>query len=47
MTAPAPEGAKASECMKLALKDAGVAPEAVDYINAHGTSTPMNDKNET
>ena len=47
MTAPVPEGAKASECMKLALKDAGVAPEAVDYINAHGTSTPMNDKNET
>lgn len=47
MTAPAPEGAKAAECMNLALKDAGVAPEAVDYINAHGTSTPMNDKNET
>ena len=47
MTAPAPEGAKAAECMRVALKDAGIAPEEVDYINAHGTSTPMNDKNET
>ena len=47
MTAPAPEGAQAAKCMEMALKDAGIAPETVDYINAHGTSTPMNDKNET
>jgi 3-oxoacyl-[acyl-carrier-protein] synthase II len=33
--------------MSLALKDAGVTPDAVDYINAHGTSTPVNDPNET
>jgi len=47
MTAPAPEGVQAANCMGMALRDAGIAPEAVDYINAHGTSTPMNDKNET
>lgn len=47
MTAPAPEGAQAAKCMAMALNDAGIKPEAVDYINAHGTSTPMNDKNET
>jgi len=47
MTAPAPQGAQAAKCMAMALKDAGIEPEAVDYINAHGTSTPMNDKNET
>ena len=47
MTAPMPDGTGAAACMKLALQDAGVQPEEVDYINAHGTSTPMNDKCET
>lgn len=47
ITAPAPEGAQAAKCMAMALKDGDIEPEAVDYINAHGTSTPLNDKNET
>ena len=47
ITAPAPEGAMAARCMELAIKDAGMEVTDIDYINAHGTSTPMNDKNET
>ncbi len=47
MTAPAPDGEGASRCMKMALDDAGLNPEDVDYINAHGTSTALNDKLET
>ena len=47
MTAPAPEGEGAARCMRLSLKDAGIAPTEVDYINAHGTSTEYNDVNET
>jgi 3-oxoacyl-[acyl-carrier-protein] synthase II len=47
MTAPAPEGEGAVRCMEEALKNAGITPNRVDYINAHGTSTPPNDLNET
>jgi 3-oxoacyl-[acyl-carrier-protein] synthase II len=47
MTAPDPEGRGVVNCMRMALRDADIAPEAVDYINAHGTSTPYNDKHET
>ncbi len=47
ITAPAPGGEGAVRAMRLCLKDAGLNPEDVDYINAHGTSTPYNDKTET
>jgi 3-oxoacyl-[acyl-carrier-protein] synthase II (EC 2.3.1.41) len=47
MTAPSPDGEGAETCMKLALEDANIAPNEVDYINAHGTSTPLNDVAET
>ncbi|XP_026192078.1 uncharacterized protein LOC34623109 [Cyclospora cayetanensis] len=47
MTAPSPEGEGLARCMNLALRNAGVAPEDVGYINAHGTSTHYNDKFET
>ncbi len=43
ITAPAPDGAGAVNCMELALADAGIAPGDVGHINAHGTSTPLND----
>jgi len=47
LTAPAPEGRGATRSMELAIADAGIKPEQVDYINAHGTSTYANDVNET
>jgi len=47
ITAPAPEGIGAQKCMKRALADAKLAPTAIGYINAHGTSTEFNDKNES
>ncbi|HZA20367.1 MAG TPA: beta-ketoacyl-ACP synthase II [Actinomycetota bacterium] len=47
VTQPDPEGAGAALAMRMALKDAGVGPGDIDYINAHGTSTPYNDRIET
>ena len=47
MTAPPPDGDGAARCMEAAVDDAGIAHDDVDYINAHGTSTPLNDLYET
>ena len=47
ITEPSPEGQSAAKAIKLAIQRAGIKPEEIDYINAHGTSTPLNDKQET
>jgi 3-oxoacyl-[acyl-carrier-protein] synthase II len=47
MTAPAPDGAGAVDSMRAALRDAGLAPQQIDTVNAHGTATPANDRMET
>jgi 3-oxoacyl-[acyl-carrier-protein] synthase II len=47
MTAPRPDGARAAAAMREALRTAGVAPSCVDYVNAHASSTPLNDSTET
>ncbi len=47
ITAPLEDGSMAAECMKAALADGNIAPQQIDYINAHGTSTSLNDKGET
>jgi 3-oxoacyl-(acyl-carrier-protein) synthase len=47
ITMPDPDGIGPANAMKFALQDAGMNPDEVDYVNAHGTSTPLNDKGET
>ena len=47
LTEPSPKGFSAARAMQLALKNSSVRPEEIDYINAHGTSTPLNDRHET
>jgi 3-oxoacyl-[acyl-carrier-protein] synthase II len=47
MTAPRPDGSQAARAMRMALRDANVSPSEVGYVNAHGSSTPLNDPTET
>ncbi len=47
ISAPSPNGVGAAKCMEIAMKDAGINYDEVDYVNAHGTSTPLNDMSET
>jgi len=47
MTAPRPDGTQAARCLRLALEDAALAPHEIGYVNAHGSSTPLNDSTET
>jgi 3-oxoacyl-[acyl-carrier-protein] synthase II len=47
LTAPDPSGQGPSNCMIMAMRDAGINPDQIDYVNAHGTSTPLNDKTES
>ena len=47
ITSPSPEGEGGAKAMQLAMEEAGITPKEISYINAHGTSTPINDKFET
>ena len=47
LTEPSPQGKSAAKAMQIAMQRAGIKPEEIDYINAHGTSTPLNDRHET